>query len=285
MRIHKRAPRRSGTGSRNSGWAVGRNVTIDFRFAAADIERIRTYAAELIGLAPDVVVAQSTPVLEEFAKLTQSVPIVLVGASDPVSAGFVPSLAKPGGNITGFSGFEYSIGGKWLELLKEAIPDMTRVGVLLFRGDPSWSRYLASVEAAAPSLGVHVTKIFLGDAIEIERDIDAFAQEPHGGLLTTNNGRALFHRNLIADLAIRNRLPAVFSQRAYAVSGGLMSYGIDNIDLLRRERLTLIASCVARGRAICRSNSRPSMNLSSTCGPHGRWEWQFRQDFRCAPTR
>ena len=215
-------------GLQKSGWVEGHNVQIDYRFAAANPDRIRDHAAELVGLAPDVVVGQSTPVLEALLKLTRSLPIVFVEVSDPVSAGFVPNLARPGGNITGFSNFEYTIAGKWLELLKEAAPATKRVAVLLFRGDPSWSRYLAPVEASAPSFGIEVTRIFLGDADDTEREINSFAQEPHGGLITTNNPRAYLQRELICRLAIRHRLPAVYPARIYTTSDGLMSYGIDN---------------------------------------------------------
>jgi ABC-type uncharacterized transport system substrate-binding protein len=167
-------------------------------------------------------------------RLSRSQPIVFVGVSDPVSAGFVPSLAKPGGNITGFSNFEYTIAEKWLQLLKEAAPDATRVAVLLFRGDPSWSRYLGPVEAFAPSLGIKATRIFLGETHDTERDIDAFAQEPHGGLIITNSPRAFLQRDLICGLAIRHRLPAIYPARIYTISDGLMSYGTDNPDLYWR---------------------------------------------------
>jgi len=218
-------------GLQKSGWVEGRNIQIDYRFAAANPDLIRAHAAELVGLTPDVLVGQSTPVLEALLKLTRSLPIVFVEVSDPVSAGFVPNLARPGGNTTGFSNFEYTIAGKWLELLKEAAPETKRVAVLLFRGDPSWSRYLAPIEASAPSLGIQVTRIFLGDADDAEHDINAFAQEPHGGLITTNNPRAYLQRELICKLAIRHRLPAVYPARIYTTSDGLMSYGIDNSDL------------------------------------------------------
>jgi putative ABC transport system substrate-binding protein len=216
------------------GWVEGRNVRIDVRFSASDPERIRSYAAELTDLSPDVIVSSGTPSLAALVNLTRSLPIVFVAVSDPVSAGFVPGLAKPGSNITGFSNYEYSIAGKWLQLLKEVAPATARVGVLLWRGDSSWSRYLAPVETLAPSLGVQLTRIFLGDAKEIERDIDTFGLEPHGGLLVISSSRALVFRNLIADLAIRNRLPTVVPARSYAISGGLMSYGVDIVDQFRR---------------------------------------------------
>ena len=216
------------------GWAEGRNVRIDLRFAATDPERVRSYAAALLSQAPDVILANSTPVLEELLKQSRSVPIVFNGVSDPVSAGFVPSLARPGGNITGFSAFEYSIGGKWLEILKEAAPATKRVAVLLFRDDPSWSRYLAPIEALAPSFGVQLTNVFLGDAAEPERTLEAFAREPDGGLIVTNNPKAMAQRELIGTVAARLRLPAVYPARAYVSSGGLMSYGIDPVDPFRR---------------------------------------------------
>jgi putative tryptophan/tyrosine transport system substrate-binding protein len=218
-------------GLEKSGWIEGRNIHVDYRYAASDIARIEAYATELVGLAPDVILGQSTPVLAALMKLTRSLPIIFVEVSDPVDAGFVPSLAKPGGNITGFSNFEYTISGKWLELLKEAAPDTKRVAVLLFRGDPSWSRYLAPVEASAPSLGIQITRIFLGEAKDTERDISAFAQEPDSGLITTNNPRAYLQRELICKLAIQHRRPAIYPSRIYTTSDGLMSYGIDNSEL------------------------------------------------------
>jgi putative ABC transport system substrate-binding protein len=212
------------------GWAEGRNVRIDLRFASAEPERIRSYSAALLGLAPDVILANGTPVLETLRKLTLSVPIVFVGVSDPVSAGFVPSLARPGGNITGFSNFEYTIGEKWLEILTEAVPATKRVAVLMSREDPAWSRYLAPIEALAPSFGIQLTSVFVGDPLEIERTLVAFAREPNGGLIVTNNPRAMARRELIGTLAARHRLPAVYPARVYVISGGLMSYGIDPVD-------------------------------------------------------
>jgi ABC-type uncharacterized transport system substrate-binding protein len=215
------------------GWAEGRNVRIDLRFAAVDPERIRSYSAAMISQAPDVILANGTPVLEAFQKQTRSVPIVFVGVSDPVSAGFLPSLARPGGNITGFSNFEYTIGGKWLEILVEAAPATKRVAVLLSSEDPAWSRYLAPIEALAPSFGVHLTSVFLDDPVGINRTLEAFAREPNGGLIATNNPKAMAHRGLIATLAARYRLPAVYPARVYVTSGGLMSYGIDPVDPYR----------------------------------------------------
>jgi len=215
------------------GWTEGRNIRINLHFAAADPERIRSYSAALLSQAPDVILANGTSVLEAFQKQTRSVPIVFVGVSDPVSAGFVPSLARPSGNITGFSNFEYSIGGKWLEILTEAAPTTKRVAVLMSREDAAWSRYLATIEALAPSVGVQLTSVFLGDPVEIERTLEAFAREPTGGLIATNNPKAMAQRELIATLAARYRLPAVYPARVYVTSGGLMSYGIDPVDPYR----------------------------------------------------
>ena len=215
------------------GWAEGRNVQIDVRFAASDSERIRSYSAALLGQTPDVILANGTPVLEAFVKQTRSVPTVFVGVSDPLSAGFVPSLARPGGNITGFSNFEYTIGGKWLEILVEAAPATKRVAVLMAREDPAWERYLAPIEALALPFGVQLTRVFLGDPAEIERAIEAFAREPNGGMISTNNTRALAQRELIGALAARHRLPAIYPARVYVASGGLMSYGIDPVDPYR----------------------------------------------------
>jgi putative ABC transport system substrate-binding protein len=190
------------------GWAEGRNVQTDLRFAAVDPERIRSYSAAMLRQPPDVVLANGTPVLEAFQKQTRSIPIVFVGVSDPVSAGFVPNLARPGGNITGFSNFEYTIGGKWLEILAEAAPTTKRVAVLLSREDLAWTRYLAPIETLAPSFGVLLTNVFLDAA-------------------------AMAHRGLIATLAARHRLPAIYPARVYVTSGGLMSYGIDPVDPYR----------------------------------------------------
>jgi putative ABC transport system substrate-binding protein len=216
------------------GWVEGRNVRIAVRFANADPERIRSYSASLLNPVPDVILTNTTPVLEAFQKQTRSVPIVFTAVSDPVSAGFVPSLARPGGNITGFSNFEYTIGGKWLQNLIEAAPGTKRMAILLSRIDPAWSRYLAPIEAMAPSFGVQLTNVFLDNPTQTERALEAFAGEPNGGLLTTNTPQATAQREFIVSLAAHLRLPAIYPNRLYVTSGGLMSYGIDQIDPFRR---------------------------------------------------
>ncbi len=216
------------------GWVEGRNVRIDYRFAATDSERIRSHSADLVAAGPDAILANGTPILEALQKRTSTLPIVFVGVSDPLGAGFVPSLARPGGNLTGFSNFEYAIGGKWLELLKEVAPGVRRAAVLLHRDDTAWSRYLAPIEALAPSLGIQLSSVFLGDASETERHLGAFAREQNGGVIVTNNARAMSQRDLIGTLAVRHQLPAVYPARVYTAGGGLASYGIDPVDPYRR---------------------------------------------------
>jgi putative ABC transport system substrate-binding protein len=163
------------------GWIEGQNIEIDSQFAATNSDRIRAKATDFVAQNLDAILANGTPVLEALQQRTSTIPIVIVGVSDPLSAGFVPSLARPGGNITGFSNFEYAIGGKWLELLNEAAPHVRRVGVLLHRDDPAWARYLAAIETLAPSLGMQLTSIFLGDPSETERHFETFARERKGG--------------------------------------------------------------------------------------------------------
>jgi putative ABC transport system substrate-binding protein len=216
------------------GWTKGQNIEIDSQFAATTSDRIRSKATDFVARNLDAILANGTPVLEALQKLTSTIPIVFVGVSDPLSAGFVPSLARPGGNITGFSNFEYAIGGKWLQLLNEAAPHVIRVAVLLHRGDAAWARYLAAIETLAPSLGMQLTSFFLGDPSETERHFETFALERNGGVIVSNNARAMSQRELIGTLSVRYQLPAVYPARVYAVSGGLMSYGIDPVDPYRR---------------------------------------------------
>ena len=216
------------------GWIEGQNIEIDSQFAATASDRIRAKAMDFVAQNLDAILANGTPVLEALQQRTNTIPIVFVGVSDPLNAGFVPSLARPGGNITGFSNFEYAIGGKWLELLNEAAPHVRRVGVLLHRDDPAWARYLAAIETLAPSLGMQLTSIFLGDPSETERHFETFARERKGGVIVTNNARAMSQRELIGALSVRHQLPTVYPARVYTVNGGLVSYGIDPVDPYRR---------------------------------------------------
>jgi putative ABC transport system substrate-binding protein len=216
------------------GWAAGRNVLIDTRWAGGDTERIRKYAVELVDLAPDVILAASDAVVVPVQHATRTVPIVFVQVIDPVGSGLVESLARPGGNTTGFTTFEYGISGKWLELLKEVAPRVTRVAVLRDSTNPAEIGQLGAIQTAAPSLGVELSPVGLRDPSEIERAVAAFARTPNGGLIVTGSTAAAVHRELIVTLAGRHLLPAVYSNRTFVTSGGLASYGPDRIDQFRR---------------------------------------------------
>ena len=210
------------------GWGQGRNIRINYRWAGGDEHRLQTYAAELVGAAPDVLFAVSVPPLEALNRKTRSLPIVFTQVSDPVKLGFVPNLARPGGNVTGFANFEHPIGGKWLELLKDTAPGRSRVAVMLDPDNPkSQIAYWQGIEAAAPSFGVQLTRTDVRNTAEIERAINAFAQQPNGALLVAPNAVTILHRDLIIALAARHRLPAIYPYRFFAASGGFVSYGVD----------------------------------------------------------
>jgi putative ABC transport system substrate-binding protein len=216
------------------GWTDGRNVRIDFRWGAGDADRNRRYAAELIALAPDVILATGSPAVDPLHQATRSVPIVFVQVTDPVGAGLVESLAKPGGNATGFTNFEYVISGKWLELLKEIAPSVKRAAVLRDSAVAAGIGQLAAVQAMAPSLGVELSPFGVRNTSEIEHAITSFAHSSNGGLIVTASGLSIVHRALIIALAARYRLPAVYGLRLFVADGGLISYGPDTIDPYRR---------------------------------------------------
>jgi putative ABC transport system substrate-binding protein len=216
------------------GWSDGRNLRISYRWGAGDPELFRRYAEELAKLAPDVILATGTPVVEALQRATRSVPIVFVTVIDPVGAGFVESLARPGGNTTGFTLFEYGLSGKWVELLKEVVPTAKRVAILRDAAVGSGTGQLAAIQAVAPSFGIELTPIGVRDAGEIERSVTAFATVPNGGLIVTASTLALVHRELIIALAARYSLPAVYGDRTFVRSGGLISYGPNRIDPYRR---------------------------------------------------
>jgi putative tryptophan/tyrosine transport system substrate-binding protein len=216
------------------GWTIGRNVRSDTRWATSDVANIRTYAAELAALAPDVILAHGAATLAPLLQATRTTPIVFVGVTDPVAAGLVDSLARPGGSATGFMNFEYGVGGKWLELLKEIAPGVTRAAVPRDPTQGGSTAALAAAQAVAPSLGVEVNPVNMRDADEIERAIAAFARAPNGGLIVPAGGRTLLHRGLIITLAARHKLPAVYSNRSFVAAGGLVSYGPDFIDQYRQ---------------------------------------------------
>jgi putative ABC transport system substrate-binding protein len=216
------------------GWTVGRNVQIDYRFAAGDADRIRKYAAELIALAPNVILATGSPVTAALQQATRTVPIVFAQVPDPVANGFVTSLAQPGGNATGFTIYEYGTSGKWLELLKEIAPGVTRAAVLRDPAIASGIGSLAAIQGVAPTSGVELHPVGVRDADEIERAITAFARSSNGGLIVLASPLSIVHRDLIIALAARHRLPAVYPLRFFVTSGGLISYGPDTIDPYRR---------------------------------------------------
>jgi putative ABC transport system substrate-binding protein len=219
-------------GLQQSGWTDGHNVRIDTRWAAGDAARFQRYAEELLALAPDVILASATPSVQALQHATRTVPIVFANVGDPVGMGLVASLARPGGNTTGFSFFEFGFGAKWLELLKEIAPGVTRVAVL--RDLTIGPAQLSAIQAVAPSFGVELSAVGVRDAGEIERTIAAFARFSNGGLIVTASTPALVHRELITTLAARHRLPAVYPFRYFTASGGLISYGPDSIDPFRR---------------------------------------------------
>ena len=221
-------------GLQQSGWTNGRNLQIDYRRGAGDTDSTRRYADELVALAPDVILASGGTVLRALLQATRTVPIVFTQTPDPVAAGFVESLARPGGNATGFTTSEYGTSGKWLELLKEIAPGVTRAAVLRDPTIPSGIGQFASIQSVAPSFGVELSPLNVRDASEIERDVTAFARGSNRGLIVTSSGLAAVHRQLIIKLAARYRLPAIYSYRYFATSGGLISYGPDPIDQYRR---------------------------------------------------
>jgi putative ABC transport system substrate-binding protein len=222
-------------GLQNLGWRNGGNLQIDTRWAANDAELYRHYSAELVALAPDVILAGGSPSLAALQKVSRSVPLVFANVIDPVGAGFVASLARPGGNTTGFSLFEYSISGKWLELLHQVAPNVTRIAVLRDTSLAAGIGQFAAIQAMAPpSLGVELTPIDMDDASVIRRTLTAFASEPNGGLIVTVSPLAVTHRDLIISLARQLLLPNVYAFRYYPVGGGLASYGPDPNDDFRR---------------------------------------------------
>ena len=216
------------------GWTIGRNVEIDIRWATANADAIRRHAAELAALAPDVILAHGAPTLGPLLQATRTVPIVFPVASDPVAAGFVESLARPGGNATGFMDWEYGMAVKWPELLKQIAPSVTRVAVLRDPAIASGPAQFGVIQAVAPSLGMDVVPINVRDAPEIERALAAFARSSNGSLIVTPSGFASVNRDLIITLAARHRLPAVYFGRYFVNSGGLISYGNDIVDQYRR---------------------------------------------------
>jgi putative ABC transport system substrate-binding protein len=221
-------------GLQQAGWTEGRNLQIDIRWSASNVARARQNAAELVALAPDVILAAASQATAALQEASRNVPIVFVNVTDPVGAGYVASLAKPGGNITGFMFVEYGISGKWLELLREIVPSIRRVAVVRDPTVPVGIGHLAAIQSAAPSYGVEVSPIDVRDAGEIERAIANFARSGSGALIVTASPLAIIHREKLVALAAQYQLPAVYFQAAFARTGGLISYGPDPIDSYRR---------------------------------------------------
>ncbi len=219
-------------GLQQLGLTDGRNVRIDTRWGASDADR-RRYAAELVAFAPDVILASTTLAMVALQHATRTVPIVFVNVADPVGAGFVDSLARPGGNVTGFAMFEYSLSGKWLELLKEIAPRVTRVAVIRDSANPAGIGQFAVIQSVAPSFGVELSPVVARDGGEIERLVTAFARSPNDGLIVMGSALGASHSNLIVTLAARHRLPTVYPFRFFVTGGGLISYGPDTIDPYR----------------------------------------------------
>jgi putative tryptophan/tyrosine transport system substrate-binding protein len=221
-------------GLQELGWTDGRNVQIDYRWPAGDAERIRRYAAELAALAPDIILAGGGAVVPSLLQATRTIPIVFTQTPDPVGAGFVESLARPGGNVTGFMLYEYGIGAKWLELLKEIAPHVTRAAVIRDPTIASGIGQWGAIQTAAPSFGVELRPVDVRDASEIERAVAAFARSANGGLIVAASTLAIVHREPIITLAARHKLPAVYANRFFVTGGGLISYGPDSVDPHRR---------------------------------------------------
>jgi len=218
------------------GWMNG-NIRIDYRFGNANVSFLEKTANELVELHPDVILAGGAPAAAALRQWTLSIPIVFVQVADPVAAGFVTNLARPEGNITGFTNFEFSIGGKWLQLLKDCAPSVSRIAVVFDPSNPTWAAYLRTIEAAAPSFGAQLTPASVRDAAEIEQRIAVFAREPNGALVVFPSAVTIQHRESIIAAAARHRLPAVYPYPFFTADGGLISYGVELSDLYKRAAL------------------------------------------------
>ena len=221
-------------GLESLGWADGKNIRIDYRWDIGGPERARVAAKELVALIPDVILPSTTPMVAAVQQETRSLPIVFVNISDPVGTGFVENLARPGGNITGFTNFEYAMGGKWLQLLKQVAPAVTRAAIIANPKNPNTALYLGAIEPAAPAAGLELTTAGVNTASDIEHAIEAFARQSNGGLLVIPDPVTISCRDTIIAQAAQQRMPAVYPYRFFAASGGLLAYGTDTADLFRR---------------------------------------------------
>ena len=273
-------------GLQQLGWTDGRNVRFDIRWTAGGPADPGKYAAELVALKPDVIFASGSVNVAALQRITRSVPIVFANIIDPVGAGFIASLARPGGNTTGFSAFEYSLAGKWLELLKELAPNLTRVAVLRDSSLAAGIGQYAAIQALAPpSLGVELTPIDVQDPGEIERAITAFAREPNSGLIVTGSTGAVVRRNRIIALALKYRLPNVYGFRYYPASGDSRPTGLMPSTCTSARLPTLIAFSRERSPPTCPCKRLPGTSWSSTLRPQKRSVLLFRRPCSPAPTR
>jgi putative tryptophan/tyrosine transport system substrate-binding protein len=269
---------------RKLGWVEGRNIRIDHRFGDGDGSRIRILAAELVATAPEAIVVGGTPGAIALQQSTRTIPIVFMNLPDPIANGLVPSIARPGGNITGFAQYEQSIAAKLLELLKQIAPRVTRVALVYDPANSNWPGYLAELEAAAPSLGVQVSGVALRDAVEIEPAIDAFAREPNGGLVVKASPILNREHARLLARATHHGLPAVYEYRTEVAAGGLASYGADPSNSIAAPQATSTASSRAEGRENCRFNFRLGSNWRSTPGPPRHSASKSRLRCSSAPT-
>jgi putative tryptophan/tyrosine transport system substrate-binding protein len=221
-------------GLQEAGWSAGRNLRVDIRWGRSDIDRIRRLAAEMVALAPDVILASGGVTVGPLLQTTRTMPIVFTVVPDPVAVGFVASLARPGSNATGFTSGEFGTSAKWLEVLKDIAPSVARAAVLYDAGNPAGIPQFAAIQAVASSFGVELTPVGLRGAGDIERDLTAFAQVPNSGLIVTRTAEAIAHRELVIALAARHKLPAVYPLRFFVTNGGLVAYGPDIVDQHRR---------------------------------------------------
>ena len=248
-------------GLQELGWTAGRNIQFEYRFVGPDPASMRTHAVTLVALAPDVILASTPPVLAALQHETRTIPIVFVNVADPVGVNLVQSLARPGGNMTGFTDFEFAIVGKWLELLKEIAPSVTRVAVILTPEHVTNAALLRSTEAIAPSFGVHLTPALVRDVAEIEHAVNVFARESNGGLIVLPNPVTVgAPSKAIISLAARHRLPAVYPFRSLVINGGLISYGVDDNDQYRRTALMSTAYSEVPARPTFQCRPRPSLD-------------------------
>jgi putative ABC transport system substrate-binding protein len=219
---------------RQAGWTAGANIRFDVRWGEQNAEHIRRYAAELVALTPDVILAHATPCVSALQSLTHTVPIVFVTVSDPLGAGIIASIARPGGNVTGFMNFEYSLSGKWFELLRQVVPRLARTAVLRDAANPAAIGQFSAIQAAAQPLAIELTAVNVRDPGEIEQALADFSRLPNGGLIVTPTAGQSFHRDLIVELAAKLKLPAVYADPELVTAGGLIAYGPDRVDEFRR---------------------------------------------------